>query len=147
MTGNLIEAFENGVVRTDGFHHRDHVHLVWAYLRTMPLLEALRRFTEALRRFAARAGKPGLYHETITFAYVILVNERMQRTPGVSWDEFCRLHPDLLSWHPSILECDYRPETLGSELARRVFLLPDRVGSGSPPRTVGCDTIGSPGRA
>ena len=33
----------------------------------------------SLRRFAAHHRVPGLYHETITWAYLLLIRERMQR--------------------------------------------------------------------
>ena len=42
------------------------------------------------------------------------------------WEEFAASNPDLLTWRPSVLERYYTPEALGSDLARRVFLLPDR---------------------
>jgi hypothetical protein len=41
-------------------------------------------------------------------------------------EEFVARHPDLITWKPSILDRYYRPETLRSDLARRVFVLPDR---------------------
>ena len=41
---------------------------------------AIQRFGDSLRRFAAAYGKQGLYHETITWAYLLLLNERI---PGV----------------------------------------------------------------
>jgi|SRR5581483_6159099 len=119
----LLEAFERCTI--DPFHHRDHVHVVWSYLQQMPLFEALERFRAGLRRFAEHHGKPGLYHETITCAYVMLVHERMAAHPQDSWEAFCRDNPDVLSWRPSVLDRYYRPETLASELARRVFILPD----------------------
>ena len=122
----LIERFESFAVPNEGFHHRDHVQVVWAYLRTMPAVDALSRFSDSLKRFAAHHGKTMLYHETITWAYVALVHERMEQRPGLSWDDFCRLNPDLLTWKPSILDRYYQPETLASDLARRVFILPDR---------------------
>ena len=122
----LIERFESFAVPNEGFHHRDHVHLVWAYLRTMPVVDALSRFSASLKRFAVHHGKTMLYHETITWAYVALIHERMEQRPGLSWDDFCRLNPDLLTWKPSILDRYYQPETLASDLARRVFILPDR---------------------
>ena len=41
---------------------------------------------------------------------------------------------DLLRWNPSILERYYERETLGSELARRVFVMPDSSRAhGAPP--------------
>jgi len=124
---DLIEAFERSEVPNEGFHHRDHVRVLWTYLRERPLLQALDRFSAALQRFAAHHGKTMLYHETITWAHAVLIHERMQRTPAASWDDFCRENADLLSWRPSILDRYYQPETLKSELARRVFILPDRA--------------------
>jgi len=122
----LIDGFERCTLPNSSFHHRDHVHVVWAYLRTMPMLDALQRFSAALQQFATHHGKPMLYHETITWAYVVLVHERMQRRPASDWDDFSRDNADLFAWRPSILERYYQPETLGSELARSIFVLPDR---------------------
>ena len=127
----LVDSFEACTLPNDRFHHRDHLHVVWAYLREMPMLQALERFSNALQRFATHHGKPTLYHETITWAYVALVHERMQRRVGQSWDDFCRDNPDLLEWRPSILDRYYRSETLQSPLARRVFILPD-IGTSTP---------------
>lgn len=117
----LVERFERGDV--DGFHHADHVRVAFAYLRTMPLLDAIGRFSAALRRFAAAHGTPELYHETITWAFLLIIHERMQRAPG-EWEAFARDNGDLLRWKPSVLESYYSAEVLGSELARRVFVLP-----------------------
>lgn len=117
----FIHAFEN--LTLEEFHHRDHVHAAWCYLRRSPVLAALDQFTASLKRFAAGQGKPQLYHETITWAYLFLIHER--RRDGESWDEFAVRNPDLLSWRPSILERYYRAETIGSDRARRSFLLPD----------------------
>jgi hypothetical protein len=37
------------------------------------------------------------------------------------------MNTDLLCWDDNILEKYYRPETLASELAKRVFLFPDKL--------------------
>ena len=125
--GELVEGFERCTLPNTAFHHPDHVHVVWSYLRQMPLMAALDRFRDALKRFAAHNGKPGLYHETITCAYMMLVNERMQAQPADSWEDFCGQNADILTWKPSILDRYYRRETLESDFARRVFVLPDRA--------------------
>ena len=121
----FVDAFESCTFPPDDFHHRDHVRLAWIYLRDHPLLEALTRFTASLRRFAAHAGSPGLYHETITYAFLFLIHERMQRGAADSFDHFAAANADLFAWKPSILERYYSAETLGSELARRTFVMPD----------------------
>ena len=136
---DFLDAFESGTLPEGAFHHRDHVRLAWLYLQRLPPAAALARFSDGLRRFASSVGKSGLYHETITWAYLLLIRERMERAPGRSWAEFARSNPDPLTWKPSILEAYYRRETLESDLARKVFLLPDRLASpwplsAAPPR-------------
>ncbi len=126
----FLRSFEDCTLPNTSFHHRDHVRLGWLYLRRYPALEALARFVEGLKRFATANGKPGLYHETITWAYLLLIHERMARCEVDTWEEFARRNPDLLVWNPSVLDRYYEKETLGSELARRVFVLPDRFDSG-----------------
>ena len=117
----FITAFERGELAE--FHHADHVRAAWCYLRQSTLWTALERFTSALKAFAARQGKPGLYHETITWAFLFLIHERMHA--GETWDEFASRNRDLFGWKPSILDRYYRRETLDSPRARALFVFPD----------------------
>jgi hypothetical protein len=122
----LIECFETGALPADSFHHADHVRLAFAYLSEDAPLEALARFCAALQRHAAAKGKSQLYHETITHAYFFLIRERMARCAAAGWDDFARSNPDLLTWKDGILSRYYEPATLASDLARSVFLFPDK---------------------
>jgi hypothetical protein len=122
----FIRCFENDALPEDSFHHADHVRLAFAYLRKYPVLQALEKFASALKRFAAARGKTQLYNETITCAYFFLIRERMARSEGGSWEEFARQNPDLLIWKDGILSRYYQETTLKSELARNVFVLPDK---------------------
>jgi hypothetical protein len=127
----LIARFEDGTLPNQCFHHREHVRTAFLYLTKYPALEALRIFSQNLRRFAQAHGKPQLYHETITWAYILLIQERRARAgKKQSWAEFARNNPDLLTWKDGILTRLYRPETLMSELARDVFVFPDRLQDG-----------------
>lgn len=123
----FLAAFEDGSLPEDRFHHRDHVRAAWLLLAEEAPAAALARFSAALKRFAAAKGKAGLYHETITWAYLLLINERRERA-GASgtFEEFAAANADLLTWKPSVLDEYYAPATLDSDLARRVFVLPDR---------------------
>ncbi|HZR65759.1 MAG TPA: hypothetical protein VFA85_11470 [Terriglobales bacterium] len=122
----LIERFESGTISGNAFHHSDHVRLAFAYLQGYPLVEALARFSAALKQFASAQGKAERYNETITMAYFFLINERMAENATSSWEEFARDNPDLLVWKDGILNRYYRESTLASDLARRVFMLPDK---------------------
>jgi hypothetical protein len=123
---DLIQRFESDVESDEPFHHADHVRLAFAYLVLFPVLQALEKFSAALKRYAAARGKTNLYHETITHAYFFLIRERMARSSVVGWDDFARLNPDLLRWKDGALSRYYKEETLKSDLARNVFVFPDK---------------------
>ncbi len=122
----FIQEFEADAVPESSFHHTDHVRLAFAYLSEFAPLEALEKFCAALKRFAAARRKSQLYHETITHAYFFLIRERMARGVPCNWDEFALNNPDLLIWKDGILSRYYSDVTLKSDLARTVFVFPDR---------------------
>ena len=124
----FIEAFEGCTLSPDRFRHRDHIRLGWLYIMLHPMPVALARFVEGLKRFAAANGQAGLYHETITFAFLFLINERMERQGrDASWDVFAARNADLTTGGLAFLNTYYRPDTLASDLARKVFVMPDWV--------------------
>jgi hypothetical protein len=122
----FIERFEHGLKPSDEFHHADHVRLAFAYLSQYPVLRALEKFADVLKWFAAARGKAQLYNETITCGYFFLIRERMARRAGAGWEEFARQNRDLLAWKDGILSRYYCEGTLQSDLAREVFVLPDK---------------------
>jgi hypothetical protein len=124
---DFLGAVESGEAPDGQFHHSDHVRLAWLYLNQHPLLEAIARFCATLKRFAAANGKPGLYHETITWSYLLLIHDRMQRQKASRmWEEFVQSNQDLLDRRTNILLRYYSQEILNSPLARRCFVFPDR---------------------
>jgi hypothetical protein len=123
----IIHCFETNAIPEHSFHHADHVRLAFAYLAIYPPLQALENFSAALKRFATARGKSQLYHETITHAYFFLIRERMARCSTANWDEFADQNPDLLIWKNGILTRYYHESTLQSDLARTVFVFPDKI--------------------
>jgi hypothetical protein len=123
-----MEEFEKCTLAHGSFHHADHVKMAFLYLRKFPPVEALGRFSSALALFAAAHGKASLYSETITWAFLLLIRERMARAGAPqTWPEFSVRNSDLLRWDDNILKRYYRRETLQSELAKSVFLFPDKL--------------------
>jgi len=124
----LITRLEQCTLAADSFHHADHVRAAFLYLCRYPLLEAVEKFSTALQRLAASHGKAQRYHQTITWAYLFLIHERMARAEQARpvWQEFARQNPGVLSWENSVVKRYYRAETLQSDLARRIFVLPDQ---------------------
>ncbi len=123
----FIGRFEDCTLPAESFHHAEHIRVVWIYLGRHSVLQTLERFCSGLKRFAAANGKTRLYHETISWAHVFLINERMQRHDAKqNWQEFAEANTDLFDWQNSILKSFYRDDTLRSELARKVFVFPDK---------------------
>ena len=116
----LVAAFED--LSHPVLTHEQHVQLAYVYLLEAPLSRVLEDFPGKLKRYAESKGAPDLYHETITWAFLALINERLRRGEHDSWREFAAANPDL--FERSCLERYYTPEDLASPLARRVFLLP-----------------------
>jgi hypothetical protein len=124
----LMERFEDCTLPIECFHHEEHVRVAFLYLSKYPVLDSLERFSVSLRRFAARYGKANLYHETITWAYILLIQERLARAAHrQTWPEFKANNADLFDRERNILKKYYREETLASDLAKSTFVLPDRI--------------------
>ena len=124
----FVAAFRDGSLPAESFPHREHVRMAWLYLERHPTSAALQHFSDDLRRFAAAKGNAALYHETITWAYLLLIAERRVGAPaGETYAAFAERNRDLFGWKPSVLERYYRSDTLLSERARGVFVLPDRL--------------------
>ena len=121
----LVQAFERLTLPADAFRHVDHVRLAFVYLRRHGLIGAISRYTDGLRTFAAHHGAAERYHETVTWASVVLVHERMAERPDLDeWTAFARENPDLLRWHDGAFFDYYPAAVLDSDLARRTFVLP-----------------------
>ena len=124
----LYEAFVSTALPADQFHHQQHVRVAWTFVRRHGMPAALGEFSAAIKRFAAAKGAHGLYHETITWAFLLIINERQTRQPALTWTEFVLANADLLSWQPSILEHYYSKKLLMSDEARHFFVMPDKYG-------------------
>jgi hypothetical protein len=129
----FLAQLEACTLPADCFHHADHLHAAWLYLSRFAAAEAIARFSATLREYATSLGKADRYHETITWAYLLLVNERIRRAePGLSWQQFVQSNADLFGGNNSVLLKYYCPETLSGPIAREVFLMPDRLAAIRP---------------
>ena len=123
----FMAGFEACSLPAETFNHRAHVRMAYLYLCRYSIFEAVEKFSSALARFAAMQGKAARYHETVTWAFLFLIRERLARAGRpLTWEEFAGSNPDLMNWEKNVLKRYYREETLTSDLARRIFVLPDR---------------------
>lgn len=124
----LLARFIDTTLPAGDFHHEQHVQVAWLFVRNHGMPAALGEFTTAIRRFAEAKGAHGLYHETITWAFLLLIAERQARCHADTWEQFAAGNTDLLVWKPSILSRYYSKELLASDIARRCFVMPDLPG-------------------
>jgi hypothetical protein len=122
----LIEAFEARSLAPSAFPHREHVRLAWAYLQRETLADAIAKFCGGLKAFAASIDKAGLYHETVSWAFMLIIQDRIARGQETTWEAFAANNDDLLRNGRQLLERYYLPVTLDSPLARASFIWPDR---------------------
>jgi hypothetical protein len=131
----LIRQLEDCTLPLPAFDHRAHVQAGFTYLQRHGYAGALAAMATALRRFAAHHGKHGLYHETITTAFLALIHQRMAEdlnaqgreialagAQALDWERFAAAHPDLFA--RDLLARYYSRDTLRSDLARHCFVLP-----------------------
>ena len=120
-----VQAFENATLEPGGFNHEAHIKVAWGYLQEYQQLDAINRFTAAIKRLTETLGVPDKYHETITWFYLLKIAERCQEKTEADWHTFKAANPDLFEWNPSIIQKYYSDTLLSSETARRMFVLPD----------------------
>lgn len=124
----FLRRFSAGNMTKQEFHHAEHVRLAWLMLTEAPLLEALLRFRVLLKAFAFRHGADGLYNETITCFYMLLIRGLMDRLPpDHSWVEFQAVHPTLFGYPKALLELYYPDAAAFSAEAKVHFLLPQAI--------------------
>jgi len=124
----LLARFEALTLPPTEFRHREHVRLAFAMLSDADDFGAAAlRYRTALRRFATHVGAPGKYHETITWAYLALVHQRMHDHPGGDSLALLERCPELLDHVGGALARHYDVRAVtASEVARRIFVLPER---------------------
>lgn len=115
------QAVRAGEFPLHEFNHRAHLRFAWLLLRRAPLLEACITMRETLKAFAARAGKPALYHETVTVAFMSVLAECMADSGAIGFAELIAAHPELC--RRNLLDQYYAPEVLASPRARGQFIL------------------------
>jgi hypothetical protein len=127
----FLAAFESASLPTSSFRHADHLRAAFLLLQQGGFEGAIPRMRAALRRFAAALGKPDLYHETVTVAFLALVNERRHRREDLDWAGFAAANRDLFD--KGVLARYYRPRILESWHAREVFVLGGLAAEGEAP--------------
>jgi hypothetical protein len=118
----LTRALERGEIKD--FHHASHLHLAWVYLaESSSVQQAAKKMRHTLRRFAAAAGKPEKYHETITLFWVHLLSRAQAASRAERLEDVVHANPQLLEKNFPLAY--YSTERLFSDEARTSWVEPD----------------------
>jgi hypothetical protein len=136
----LTRALERGDIKD--FRHASHLHVAWVYLAESSSVQpAAKKMRNTLRRFAAAAGKPEKYHETITLFWLQLLSCAHAASRGKRREEIVHANTQLLEKDFPLAY--YSVERLFSDEARTSWVEPDLKSlsinafatySSSPPR-------------
>jgi hypothetical protein len=122
----FLESFESCRTPKAEWTHEAHVRMAWLYLRRRPLSEVVPFVRAAIQRYNDSLGNTEGYHETITLAYLALIDARVDRGSGEeTFASFSQAHPALLDRKRSVLLEHYSREVLFSKEATRGFVEPD----------------------
>lgn len=127
----LLDAFEASAIPLDQWNQKTHVSIAFLLLGAHPFEEALIRMRQGIREYnevhgIADSPTTG-YNETTTVAMLRIIHAVMlaygETFPVRSAEEFCDLHPELMSKH--LLRFFYSPGRRMDPAAKTEFLAPD----------------------
>jgi hypothetical protein len=118
----FLAALESATLPPELFDHAAHVRAGYLYLRRHPFPQATAAMCATIAQYARAIGKPGRYHETITVAFMALINVQLRRGGDRGgWARFRAGNPQL--FRPDALLAYYPREVLDSPEARAAFTL------------------------
>jgi putative acetyltransferase len=123
----LLAAFESCTLSCEAWTHRAHIRVGYLYASQCDLPAAIQRMRAGLKALNAVHGTPESlergYHETITVAFLRLIQAAARKETFPSSEDFCQRHPELLD--KNLLLKFYSRERLRSLEAKTQFIAPD----------------------
>ena len=120
----LTKRFEAADIDPAAFGHEEHIRVAVDMLNAYGFADCAARYANCIRTISIEVGAPDKFNITITLAFLSLIAERLAAAPTTDCDAFVRQNQDLLS--KSVLLDWYTEEQLQSDVARQVFLLPQK---------------------
>jgi hypothetical protein len=118
----FLAALEAATLPPEEFDHAAHVRAGYLYLRRHAFPQATAALCATIARYSRAIGKPDRYHETITVAFMSLINAQLRRGgDSGDWEAFRAANPQL--FRPDVLLAYYPREVLESPEARAAFTL------------------------
>ena len=122
----FLRQVESGNFSIDDFNHRAHLRLAYIYLTNNDSTDSVTLVRNTLTALLEKHNiePEAIYHETLTHAWVQLVERAMKNSPPVSAAEsFIESNPQLFD--KDILNNHYSETVLKSDAAKTSYIAPD----------------------
>jgi hypothetical protein len=120
----FTRAVERGEIANKDFRHAAHLHVAWTYLcESETTDEAATKMRNTLRKFAANAGAPEKYHETMTLFWVYFLATMRVNARSSTLEQIVATNPRLLEKNFPLEY--YSAERLFGDCARNSWVPPD----------------------
>ena len=118
----FLAALEDCTLPAACFDHAAHLRAGYLYLRRAAFPQATAAMCATLANYTRALGKSDRYHETITVAFMALINAQLrQQGDAGGWQQFRACNPQLL--RSDALLAYYPRAVLESREARSCFTL------------------------
>ncbi len=119
----FVTEVEKCLFPADRFRHADHIRLAWIYLRQEEYGVAQERMRCSIQRLAHHAGARDKYHETLTIAWMRLVNAAIGLSSRIErFADFAGAHAWLLD-KEAVFDFYSRARVM-SDAARKAWVEP-----------------------
>jgi len=119
-----LQEFEAGRISPGDFSHRMHIRVARELLIEAGPDDALPRLRAGLRTILAKIENPEGpgYHETLTVAWLRVVQSALLRNSGEDFEAFAGTHPELMN--SGLIFDFYDRSILDDSEAREIFVPP-----------------------
>lgn len=122
----LLAKLKDGTLPPADFTHEAHIRLVWI-LRNQESSESVySEVSQIIKNYANAIGEGHIYHETLTYAAVMITLHFIAKTKADEFYEFIEDNLDLMISFKELIEEHYSQELLQLPQAKTQILPPDR---------------------
>lgn len=123
----LLKKLKDGSLPALDFTHEAHVRLVWILRRKKFDKLVFYEVSNIIKNYAQSIGEGQIYHETLTFAAVMIITDRIRASKAQDFFGFIEDNLDLILEFKKLVSVHYSDELINSENARRTFVEPDKL--------------------
>ncbi len=107
------------------FDHEGHLRMAYIQINKYGIDYACDNMCRQIQDFDATYGTGRIFHTTLTYCSIQIVNQFMNRTKTKSFKQFLSLYPILKKDFKSLVNNYYTDSLLRKDIARLVYIPPD----------------------